>query len=72
MTRLPERILNRRSNYRLLSLDGDHKPNRAAEGVFADLRRFCRAPSRTATVNSLTRSVDPMAMAMAGGPAPSP
>ena len=30
MTRLLDRILNRRRNYRLLFLDGDNKPNRAA------------------------------------------
>ena len=45
MTRLLDRILNRRRNYRLLFLDADNKPNRAAESVLADLRRFCRAQS---------------------------
>ena len=67
MTRLLDRILNRRRNYRLLFLDGDNRPNRAAEAVLADLRRFCRAQSSTAAVNPLTRSVDPLAIAMAEG-----
>ena len=67
MTRLLERILHRRRNYRLLFLDGDNKPNRAAEVVLADLRRFCRAQSSTAAINPLTRSIDPLAMAMAEG-----
>ena len=67
MTRLLDRILNRRRSYRLLFLDADNKPNRAAESVLADLRRCCRAQSSTAAVNPLTRSVDPLAMAMAEG-----
>ena len=67
MTRLLERILNRRRNYRMLFLDADNKPIRAAEVVLADLRLFCRAQSSAAAVNPLTRSVDPLAMAMAEG-----
>ena len=67
MTRLLERILNRRRNYRMLFLDADNKPNRAAEVVLADLRRFCRAQVSTAAINPLTRSIDPLAMAMAEG-----
>lgn len=62
-----ERILNRRRAYRLVLLDGEGKPHRHAEIMLADLRRFCRANTSTAMVNPITRSVDPIAMAMAEG-----
>lgn len=61
------RLLNRRRAYRSTFLMDDGRPNPQAEIVLADLKRFCRAQTSTVTINPITKSVDPMAMAMAEG-----
>ncbi len=67
MNALISRILNRKRAYRRLFLDEDGKPNVDAEVVLADLKKFCRAMSSTAMVSPISKTVDPMAMAMAEG-----
>lgn len=67
MIKLLERILNRKRSYRRLFLDEDGQPNVDAEVVLADLKKFCRAMSSTAMVSPISKTVDPMAMAMAEG-----
>lgn len=62
-----ERIFQRRRAYRLCLLDNDGKPHRHAEIMLADLKRFCRANTSTAVVSPVSRSIDPIAMAMAEG-----
>lgn len=62
-----DRLLRRRQAYRAIFLDSDAQPNQAARTVLADLRRFCRASSSSAVVSPVTKSIDPMAMAMAEG-----
>jgi hypothetical protein len=63
------RILGRRQAYRaLFRLDEQGRPQgEDAQRVLADLRRFCRADQPTIVVNPITRSVDPVAMALAEG-----
>jgi hypothetical protein len=57
----------RKQAYRRLFLDqsGNMRPD--AEVILADLKRFCRANSSTAMVSPISKSIDPMAMAMAEG-----
>jgi len=49
----------------LLGVDG--KPQRHAEMMLADLRRFCRATASTAIVSPVSKTIDPIAMGMAEG-----
>jgi len=42
-------LLRRRDAYRRTFLGADGRPHRSAEGVLADLRRFCRATSPSFT-----------------------
>lgn len=61
------RILRRKLAYRRLFMDANGDINRDAEIVLADLKRFCRATTSTAIVSPISKSVDPIAMAMAEG-----
>lgn len=61
------RIINRKRAYRRTFLNQDGKPLPDAEAVLADLRRFCRVTSSTAVVSPISKSIDPIAMAMAEG-----
>ena len=67
MIKLLERIINRKRAYRRLFLDEDGQPTGDAEVVLADLKKFCRAMSSTAMVSPISKTVDPIAMAMAEG-----
>lgn len=66
MKKLLEKILRRRYAYRRLFLGED---GLSADGqiVLADLAKFCRATQSTAVVSPISRSVDPIASAMAEG-----
>jgi hypothetical protein len=61
------RILRRKLAYRRLFMDANGDINRDAEIVLADLKRFCRATASTAVISPISKSVDPIAMAMAEG-----
>lgn len=67
ITKLIERIMRRRLAYRRIFFDAEGRINRDAEIVLADLRRFCRATSSTMVQSPVSRTVDPLAMAMAEG-----
>jgi hypothetical protein len=67
LTAAVRRILNRKHAYRSVFLDASGNPSRNAELVLADLKRFCRATSTTITVSPISKSIDPLAMAMAEG-----
>lgn len=62
-----DRILNRKRCYRRVFLDGDGNLGPDAAVVMADLKKFCRASSSTAMVSPISKSIDPLAMAMAEG-----
>lgn len=64
--RLIERIRKRRYAYRRMFL-GENGLNADGQTVLADLAKFCRANSSTAVVSPISRSVDPIATAMAEG-----
>ena len=64
---LIDRILNRKRCYRRVFLDGDGNLGPDAAVVMADLKKFCRASSSTAMVSPISKSIDPLAMAMAEG-----
>lgn len=61
------RIFGRKRAYRRVFLDGDGNIGPDAEIVLADLKRFCRALSSTVVVSPVSKSIDPLAMAMAEG-----
>ena len=61
------RIFGRKRAYRRVFLDGDGNIGPDAEIVLADLKRFCRAMSSTVVVSPVSKSIDPLAMAMAEG-----
>jgi hypothetical protein len=67
LTDQASRLLRRKLAYRRVfqTLTGEH--SRDQEIVLADLRRFCRANASTAVISPTTKSIDPIAMAMAEG-----
>lgn len=66
MEKLLAKIRKRRYSYRRLFL-GDNGLNADGQTVLADLAKFCRANASTAVVSPISRSVDPIATAMAEG-----
>lgn len=66
MQKLLAKIRKRRYAYRRLFL-GDNGLNADGQIVLADLAKFCRANASTAVVSPVSRSVDPIASAMAEG-----
>jgi hypothetical protein len=66
MEKLLAKIRKRRYAYRRLFL-GDNGLNADGQTVLADLAKFCRANASTAVVSPISRSVDPIATAMAEG-----
>jgi hypothetical protein len=66
MEKLLAKIRKRRYAYRRLFL-GDNGLNADGQIVLADLAKFCRANASTAVVSPVSRSVDPIASAMAEG-----
>jgi len=66
MEKLLAKIRKRRYAYRRLFL-GDNRLNADGQTVLADLAKFCRANASTAVVSPISRSVDPIATAMAEG-----
>jgi hypothetical protein len=66
MERLLAKIRKRRYAYRRLFF-GDNGLNGDGQTVLADLAKFCRANASTAVVSPISRSVDPIATAMAEG-----
>lgn len=61
------KILRRKMCYRRVFLDGSGNVGPDAEYVLADLKRFCRATTSTVMVSPVTKTIDPIAMAMAEG-----
>jgi hypothetical protein len=66
MKDLLAKLRRRKYAYRRLFL-GENGLNADGQTVLADLAKFCRANSSTAMVSPVSRSVDPIAMAMAEG-----
>jgi len=66
MRDLLAKLRRRRYAYRRLFL-GEEGLTADGQVVLADLAKFCRANSSTAIVSPVSRSVDPLAMAMAEG-----
>jgi len=62
-----ERMFNKRQAYRRLFMDQENRIRPDAEIVLSDLRRFCRAVTPTVVVSPVSKTIDPLAMAMAEG-----
>ena len=67
LTKSVQRILNRKASYRRTFMDASGNISRDGEIVLADLRKFCRANTTTVIVSPISKSIDPVAMAMAEG-----
>lgn len=67
LTTAVSRILNRKRAYRSVFMDASGNISRDGEAVLADLRKFCRATSSTVMVSPVSKTIDPIAMAMAEG-----
>lgn len=67
LTKNASNFLRRKSAYRRVFLHKDGGMSRDQELVLADLRRFCKANASTVMVSPVSRTVDPIAMAMAEG-----
>jgi hypothetical protein len=67
LTKSVQRILNRKAAYRRTFFDASGNISRDGEIVLADLRKFCRANSTTVSVSPISKSIDPVAMALAEG-----
>jgi hypothetical protein len=62
-----EKILRKKAAYRRIFLDADGNLSPDAVTVLDDLRKFCRATGSTAVVSPISKTIDPLAMAMAEG-----
>jgi len=67
MKKIFERVFRRHQNYRRFFLDGRGNVNPSAEIVLADLKRFCRVETSTVVLSPVTKTIDPLALAMAEG-----
>ena len=67
LTRSMMRIVTRKRSYQRTFLNQDGITHPDAEAVLADLKRFCRVTTSTAAISPVTKSIDPIAMAMAEG-----
>lgn len=65
--RLIRRVLRRKLAYRRTFMDAEGRLHPDAEVVLADLRRFCRATGSTMVLSPVSKTIDPLAMAMAEG-----
>ena len=62
-----QKLFRRRTAYRQLFLLDNGSPNPNAARVLADLKRFCKAQTSTVYVSPISKTIDPLAMAMAEG-----
>jgi hypothetical protein len=67
INKLIQRILRRKLAYRRVFMDAEGRISPDAEIILADLKRFCRATSSTMVQSPVSRTIDPLAMAMAEG-----
>ncbi len=65
--KLLARIQKRKYAYRRMFLGENGQLNSDGQIVLADLKKFCRATSSTVVVSPVSRTVDPIATAMAEG-----
>jgi hypothetical protein len=65
--KLLARIRKRKYAYRRMFLAESGQLSPDGEIVLADLKKFCRATASTVVVSPVSRSVDPIATAMAEG-----
>ncbi len=65
--KLLARIRKRKYAYRRMFLTESGQLSPDGEIVLADLKKFCRATASTVVVSPVSRSVDPIATAMAEG-----
>ena len=65
--KLLARIRKRKYAYRRMFLAESGELSPDGEIVLADLKKFCRATASTVVVSPVSRSVDPIATAMAEG-----
>jgi len=62
-----EKILRKKLAYRRTFMDENGNIGPEAKHVLNDLRKFCRATGTTVVVSPVSKTIDPLAMAMAEG-----
>lgn len=67
LNKLIEKILRKKLAYRRTFMNGEGQLSPEAEIVFNDLRKFCRATGSTMVLSPVSKTIDPLAMAMAEG-----
>lgn len=67
MEKLLARIRKRKYAYRRMFLGENGQLNADGQAVLADLAKFCKANQSTAVVSPISRTVDPIASALAEG-----
>lgn len=67
LNKIIEKLLRRKLAYRRTFMDDQGRLTPEAEIVFNDLRKFCRATGSTMVLSPVSKTIDPLAMAMAEG-----
>jgi hypothetical protein len=67
MEKLLARIRKRKYAYRRMFLGENGQKSADGQAVLADLAKFCKANQSTAVVSPISRTVDPIASALAEG-----
>lgn len=62
-----EKILRKKTAYRRTFMDDQGNLGPEAKIVLNDLRKFCRATGSTMVLSPVSKTIDPLAMAMAEG-----
>ena len=62
-----ERVLRKKLAYRRTFMDDQGELTAEAQLVLNDLRKFCRATGSTMVLSPVSKTIDPLAMAMAEG-----
>ena len=67
ISKIVEKVLRKKLAYRRTFMDEQGNLTPEAEIVFNDLRKFCRVTGSTVVISPISKTVDPLAMAMAEG-----
>jgi len=67
LNKIIEKILRRKLGYRRTFMDDQGNLTVEGQIVLNDLRKFCRATGTTMVLSPVSKTIDPLAMAMAEG-----
>jgi hypothetical protein len=67
LNKIIEKVLRKKLAYRRTFMDDQGRLTPEGEIVLNDLRKFCRATGSTMVLSPVSKTIDPLAMAMAEG-----